>query len=98
MYSKALLVIFGLMILVGFSVSPAQATTRNSSRPADDDIRIDLPNGGQVRVQNQFGNVSADVWNNPFVSVSATIEGNSSVRFRRSPILIDKRGSVLSIF
>jgi VWFA-related protein len=97
MYSKALLVIFGLMILVGFSVSPAQATTRNSSRPADDDILIDLPNGGQVRVQNQFGNVSADVWNNPFVSVSATIEGTGSVRFRRSPIVIDNRGSVLSI-
>jgi VWFA-related protein len=60
-----------------------------------DEIRIDMPATGKIKVRNDFGNVSVTVWNNSYVAVSATIEG--VVRFSRSPIVIDNRGSLLTI-
>jgi len=60
-----------------------------------DEIRIDIPAAGKIKVRNDFGNVSVDVWNNTYVAVSATIEGGA--RFTRSPIVIDNRGSLLTI-
>src|SRR6476646_936766 len=60
-----------------------------------DEIRIDIPATGKIKVRNDFGNVSVDVWNNSYVAVSATIEG--AVRFTRSPIVIDNRGALLTI-
>jgi VWFA-related protein len=60
-----------------------------------DDIRIDLSPGGLVKIQNRFGNVSAEVWSNRFVSVSANVQ--SDAHLSRSPILLDNRGSVLNI-
>jgi len=59
------------------------------------DIRIDIPPDGLVRLENRFGSVSTEVWTNPFVSVSASVEGNAQLR--RSPILLDNRNSVLTI-
>jgi hypothetical protein len=71
-------------------------TTPIQSETFDGDIRIDLPADGSVRVENQFGGVFAEVWDEKYVSVSATVEG-SSPRFTRSPIVIDNRGKLLSI-
>src|SRR5262249_13547748 len=64
---------------------------------ADDEIRIDLPAGGQLQVRNDFGNVNAEVWSNNYVAVSANIGGDGSVRLSRSPIIVDNRGSMLTI-
>lgn len=61
----------------------------------DSDIRIDVPADGLVKIENRFGSVSAEVWNNRFVSVSATVDGDA--RLSRSPILLDNRSSVLNI-
>jgi len=60
-----------------------------------DEIRIDIPATGKIKVRNDFGNVSVDVWNNTYVAVSATIEG--AVKFTRSPVVIDNRGALLTI-
>jgi VWFA-related protein len=60
-----------------------------------DDIRIEVPANARIKVRNDFGNVSVDVWNHSYVAVSATIEG--AVKFTHSPIVIDNRGSVLTI-
>ena len=60
-----------------------------------DEIRIDVPAGGQIKVRNDFGNVDVELWNNSYVTVSATIEG--SAKFTRSPIVIDNRGKLLTI-
>jgi len=60
-----------------------------------DEIRIDIPATGKIKVRNDFGNVSVDVWNNSYVAVSATIEG--AVKFTRSPVVIDNRGALLTI-
>ena len=88
MFPKVQKVLCGLIFLVAFSPATAYA---------DDEIRIDLPAGGQLKVRNDFGNVSAEVWTNKFVAVSAVIGGDGSTRLKRSPILIDNRGSVISI-
>ena len=79
-------VLLVLAVLLAFSPIPARA---------DDEIRINLPAGGQLKVRNDFGNVSAEVWTNPYVAVSAVIEGGT--RFTRSPIIIENRGGLLTI-
>lgn len=61
----------------------------------EDEIRIDVPANAQIKVRNDFGNVSVDAWSNSYVAVSATIEG--SARFTRSPVVIDNRGTLVSI-
>ena len=88
MFSKVQKVLCGLIFLAAFSPATAHA---------DDEIRIDLPAGGQLKVRNDFGNVSAEVWNNKFVAVSAIIGGDGTKRFTRSPIIIDNRGLLISI-
>src|SRR5215813_6657808 len=60
-----------------------------------DEIRIFLPANGKIKVRNDFGNVSVEVWTNSYVTVSATIEGDRP--FTRSPIIIDNRGKLLTI-
>ena len=88
MFLKVQKALLGLLFLVAFSPTTAYA---------DDEIRIDLPAGGQLKVRNDFGNISAEVWNNSYVAVSANIGGDGSQRLSRSPILIDNRGSLLTI-
>jgi len=82
---KALL---GLIFLAAFSPTTAYA---------EDEIRIDLPAGGQLKVRNDFGDVTAEVWSNSHVAVSAVIGGDGSRRLTRSPIIIDNRGLLITI-
>jgi VWFA-related protein len=88
MFSKVQKVLYGLVFLAAFS----PVTTY-----ADDGIRIDLPAGGQLKVRNDFGNVTVEAWGNGYAAVSAAIGGDGSTRLTRSPILIDNRGSVITI-
>ena len=88
MFSKVQKVLYGLVLLAAFSPPTAYA---------DDEIRIDLPADAQIKVRNDFGNVTAEVWTNNYVAVSATIGGDGSTRLTRSPILIDNRGSLVTI-
>ena len=60
-----------------------------------DEIRIDVSPKAQIKVRNDFGNVSVELWNQSYVAVSATIEG--SAKFNRSPIIIDNRGTLVTI-
>jgi VWFA-related protein len=88
MFSKVHKVLCGLIFLAAFSPATAHA---------EGEIRFDLPAGGQLKVRNDFGNVSAEVWDNEFLAVSAIIGGDGSTRLQRSPILVESRGSVISI-
>jgi len=88
MFLKVQKALLGLLFLAAFSPTTAYA---------DDEIRIDLPAGGQLKVRNDFGNVSAEVWSSNQVAVSAIIGGDGSQRLTRSPIIIDNRGSLLTI-
>jgi len=55
-------------------------------------IQIELPAGGHLRVENQYGEVAAEVWRENYVSVSATIEGAKT--FARSPVIIENRNQL----
>src|ERR1700752_230242 len=91
MFSKASRVLTAVIFIFGLLISLSPGLT---ARP-NEDIRIELPAGGQVRVENRFGNIAADVWDNSAVSVAATVEG--STRLSRPPIVIDNRGPMLMI-
>ncbi|CAN5660875.1 hypothetical protein BH20ACI3_BH20ACI3_07420 [soil metagenome] len=67
-----------------------------SSRNADDGVRIDVPAGARVRIENRFGRVTAEVWKEKYVFVSASFEGTGA-GFTRSPIVIDNRTKLLLI-
>jgi VWFA-related protein len=88
MFLKVPRAFLGLLFLAAFSPTTAYA---------DEEIRIDLPAGGYLKVRNDFGNVNAELWPNSYVAVSATIGGDGSARLTRSPIIIDNRGSLLTI-
>jgi VWFA-related protein len=66
-----------------------------SASISQDEIRIDVPPNAQIKVRNDFGDVTVERWTNNYVAVSAAIEG--SVKFNRSPIVIDNHASLLTI-
>ena len=85
---------FGLfLLLLGAALCllslPAHATLQDA-------IRIDVPEGVRVRIENQFGQVTAQAWQEKYVSVSATIESNGA-SFKRSPIVIERKSRLLLI-
>jgi VWFA-related protein len=88
MFSKVQKVLLGLIFLAAFS--PAKVY-------ADDEIRIDFPPGSELKVRNDYGNVSVDVWSNSYVAVSTGLSAADSAKFIKSPILIDKHGSLVTI-
>ncbi len=58
-------------------------------------IRIEFAAGGHVRIENQFGDVNAEVWNENYVTVAASNDGNTPLT--RSPVVIENRKQLLSI-
>jgi VWFA-related protein len=60
-----------------------------------DEIRIEVPPGSRIKVQNDFGKVSVEVWDENYATVSYTVQGSATLT--RSPILIDNRGKLVSI-
>lgn len=70
--------------------------TAPPSPAQEDGIRIDMPASSRVRIENQFGGVTAEVWSEKHVSVSAAIEG-ADVAFKRSPIVIENKNQMLLI-
>jgi VWFA-related protein len=69
----------------------AQSTAGN----AFDGVQIELPANGHVRVENQFGEVAAEVWKEKYVYVSASIEGIKA--FPLSPVVINNTSQLLGI-
>lgn len=67
-----------------------------STTVAEEGIRIDVPARARIRVENHFGPIAADVWQEKYVSVAATLEG-SNRPFTRSPIVIENKTQQLSI-
>ena len=60
----------------------------------DEGVRADLPLGGGLRVENRRGSVSVEVWNEKYVSVTATVEGKTP---NRSPVIIVRTEELLTI-
>ncbi|HEV7374213.1 MAG TPA: VWA domain-containing protein [Pyrinomonadaceae bacterium] len=60
----------------------------------DEGMRADLPLGGRLRVENKRGSVSVEVWNEKYVSITATVEGKTP---NRSPVIIERTEQLLTI-
>ncbi|MDT5063592.1 MAG: Ca-activated chloride channel [Acidobacteriota bacterium] len=60
----------------------------------DEGVRADLPLGGGLRIENRRGGISVEVWSEKYVSVTATIEGQTP---KRSPVIIERTEQLLSI-
>ncbi len=70
---------------------------RHSSQVVQEEgVRIDVPPAARIRIENQFGQVAAEVWKEKYVSISASIEGTGT-RFTRSPIVIENKPKLMLI-
>ena len=85
-----------LVVLCVVLISLGSSAAKTLTTFADDGIRIDVPINSRIRVENQFGPVTVDVWQEKYVSVAATLEG-SDRPFTRSPIVIENKTTGLSI-
>ncbi|MEK6334064.1 MAG: VWA domain-containing protein [Acidobacteriota bacterium] len=86
---------FGTLILI-CAVFSAQARGPGSvyASPANQDLRLELPANGNLRVENLRGGVIVELWEENYVSVSAiTDSGQQS----RSPAVIQRSESLLSV-
>ena len=63
---KSVFTAIALLVLIA-GYCPAQA-----DRAPADGLRIEMPSGGNVRVENQFGEIAAEVWQEKYISVSTT--------------------------
>ncbi len=76
----------------------AQGIDNNNTTSGANDVRADLPSGGELRVENSRGGISVEVWNEKFVSVTAIIENAPSKGGRGfSPVRIARTNELLHI-
>jgi VWFA-related protein len=61
---------------------------------ANEGVRVDLPAGGALRVENWRGSVKIEVWDEKNVSVTATIDGAPP---KSSPVIIERTAKLLKI-
>ena len=80
-------IFFALVALSGFA--------QTGSGNIFEGVQVELPTGGHIRIENQYGDVAAEVWKEKYVSVTATIEGSKP--FARSPVVIANRNQLLAI-
>lgn len=93
MFSKVRGLLLSLIILPGLFLSSSVSL----GNIAIDEIRIEVPPDGRVRVENRFGEVTIEVWDQNFVAVSAIVTNTGSSQLTRSPILIDNKGNYLAV-
>ena len=58
-------------------------------------LRIEVPASPSIRIENQFGEITTEVWNEHYVSVSSEIEDGTSLT--RSPVVIENKPKQLVI-
>src|SRR5687768_812232 len=58
-------------------------------------LRIEVPASPSIRIENQFGEIITEVWNEDYVSVSSEIEDGTSLK--RSPVVIENKPRQLAI-
>ena len=61
----------------------------------DAGLRIEVPASPSIRIENQFGEIRTEVWNEHYVSVSSEIEDGASLK--RSPVVIENKPKQLAI-
>ena len=61
----------------------------------DTGLRIEVPESPSIRIENQYGEVRTEVWNEHYVSVSSQVD--SSTALKRSPVVIENKPKQLLI-
>jgi VWFA-related protein len=85
------------LLLVSLFLFASFAGQARGSAPAAE-IHVDLPSNGQLRVENQFGNIDIRVGKQRDVSVSAELAANQSVQaLNGSPVVIETKRDLLFI-
>lgn len=73
-------------------VLPALVAPSSFAQTATSDaypgVQIEFPAGGELRIENEFGRVSAQVWKEKYIYLTTTDENNSS---RHSSAVIEKK-------
>lgn len=85
-----------LCLVVGFCVValPLFGRAPSAPNPQSEGLRLELPENGNLRVENLRGGVIVELWSESYVSVSAiTDSGQPS----RSPAVIQRSDSLLSV-
>ena len=82
--------LFTTLLVASFrSLAPSQTNALFSqTRYTAQGIQIEFPAGGQLRIENDLGEVAADVWTQKQISV-ATTEGNAQTR--GASVVIEKK-------
>jgi VWFA-related protein len=93
MFSQPPKRVFALVLCFALVPLTLAAAALQSETPQG--IRIEFVTGTHLRVENQFGDIDAEVWNENYVTVSATVEGNKPLA--RSPVVIENRKQLLLI-
>jgi VWFA-related protein len=92
MFLPALRRVFATLLLLGLTAAGCLAQNASGTSPGG--IQIELPPGGQLRIENERGDVVAVTWQEKYVAVSTT-EGVGSVV--GSSVVIDTRSGALLI-
>lgn len=85
--------VFALVLC--FALLPLSVSAGALQSETSQGIRIEFVAGSHLRIENQFGDVDAEVWKENYVTVSATVEGSKPLA--RSPVVIENRKQLLSI-
>ncbi|HLL75503.1 MAG TPA: VWA domain-containing protein [Pyrinomonadaceae bacterium] len=59
-------------------------------------MRVELPAGREVRVENRLGGVSVELWGEPHVGIAADVEGAADAG-GKSPVRLDRAANSLSV-
>lgn len=73
----------------------AQGFGQNPPGQTFDGVQVELPTGEHLRIENQYGEVTVEVWQEKYLSVSTRVE--AATTFTRSPVVIDNRNQLLGI-
>lgn len=84
-----------LAVLLYFALLPLSVSAQALQGETPQGIRIEFVAGSHLRIENQFGDIDAEVWKENYVTVSATVEGSKPLA--RSPVVIENRKQLLSI-
>ena len=92
MLSSLLTRVFSAALLIALAAGVLNAQSPGDS-PAG--LKIEVPADASIRIENQYGEVTTEVWHERFVSVAAEVENGASLK--RSPVVIDNKPKLLGI-
>jgi VWFA-related protein len=83
------------IVALYFALLPLSVSAQALQSEPPQGVRIEFVTGSHVRIENQFGDIDAEVWKENYLTVSATVEGSKPLA--RSPVVIENRKQLLAI-